>query len=169
MRTDYIYINYLLWSQVIFETVGPFLALIVLNIMIYLNIKKNTTNNKKSSNNNDAKLATILSGIVVLFMVCHFLRLLLSIQELFIIDSIIKCYEMGKSGLSIWTMFAVQASSFLLAVNCSVNIMIYVWLSKDFRENFYKIIGKKYDQSQSSSSDNQAMKTCQTQSKDDSC
>ena len=72
-------------------------------------------------------------GFVALFIVCHLPRLFINIYELANLERIKECND-----LKVIVMFAV--SNFLLAVNSSVNVLVYAYRSKDYREVCKKLI-----------------------------
>ncbi|TRY63922.1 hypothetical protein TCAL_14299 [Tigriopus californicus] len=79
-------------------------------------------------------LAAIFMGFVLVFLVCHFPRLLLNIHELITIREAMECTNLGEHGFSLWSLILISISHFLLVLNSSTNILIYCLLSSKFRE-----------------------------------
>ena len=82
-------------------------------------------------------------GFVLVFLVCHFPRLLLNIHELITIEEAMKCGERGHHPFSVWSMVTISVSHFLLVLNSATNILVYCLLSSKFREECSKIFGSK--------------------------
>ena len=78
-------------------------------------------NSVSSRHRRDSAMAGLLTGIVLMFLFCHFTKLITNIYE---------AYQMLKYGeLRFWPQWADLLSKwnhFMLAVNSSVNIFIYV-------------------------------------------
>lgn len=79
-------------------------------------------------------LAAIFMGFVLVFLVCHFPRLLLNIHELITIREAMECTKQNEHGFSLWSLILISISHFLLVLNSSTNILIYCLLSSKFRE-----------------------------------
>jgi hypothetical protein len=79
-------------------------------------------------------LAAIFMGFVLVFLVCHFPRLLLNIHELVTIREALECTDRGQQGFSLWSLVLIHISHFLLVLNSSTNCLIYCLLSSKFRE-----------------------------------
>lgn len=85
-------------------------------------------------------LAAVCMGFVLVFLVCHFPRLLLNIHELITIKEAMMCGEQGHHPFSVWSMVTISVSHFLLVLNSATNILVYCLLSSKFREECHKII-----------------------------
>ena len=90
---------------------------------------KRNVNRRKQEDN----LAVIFMGIVMVFIVCHFPRVLLSIHEMLIIKRTLRCQAFGKRSFPFWAIITSQFSHLLLVINSSVNSLIYCMLSSKFR------------------------------------
>ena len=88
-------------------------------------------------------LAAVCMGFVLVFLVCHFPRLLLNIHELITIEEAMKCGDNGHHPFSVWSMVTISISHFLLVLNSATNILVYCLLSSKFREECSKIFGGK--------------------------
>ncbi len=78
-------------------------------------------------------LAIIFMGIVLVFLVCHFPRILLSIHEMWIMEDILKCSKAGRKVFPLWALIFSMVSHLFLVINSSVNSLIYCILSSRFR------------------------------------
>ena len=85
-------------------------------------------------------LAAVCMGFVLVFLVCHFPRLLLNIHELITIKEAMMCGEQGHHPFSVWSMVTISVSHFLLVLNSATNILVYCLLSSKFREECSKIL-----------------------------
>lgn len=90
-------------------------------------------------------LAAVCMGFVLVFLVCHFPRLLLNIHELITIKEAMMCGEQGHHPFSVWSMVTISVSHFLLVLNSATNILVYCLLSSKFREECNKIIKSHSD------------------------
>merc|ERR1712224_1036398 len=78
----------------------------------------------------------VLFAIVILFLLFHILRILLNIEEFL---SLLKMNQAEKENckwLPFWTMIAVPVSHTLLQINSSINLFIYCFCNKSFRNVF---------------------------------
>ena len=50
------------------------------------------------------KLAMVLMGIVLAFLVCHFLRIFLNFHEMFVIEEAMECSQAGQRSFSDWVI-----------------------------------------------------------------
>ena len=89
-------------------------------------------------------LAAVCMGFVLVFLVCHFPRLLLNIHELITIKEAMMCGEQGHHPFSVWSMVTISVSHFLLVLNSSTNILVYCLLSSKFREECNKILKNRF-------------------------
>ena len=101
----------------------PVILLTVLNYLIYRGVRRATIfhNSISSHHRRDNTMATLLSSIVVVFLCCHSTKLVTNTYE---------AYQMIYYGeLLVWPPWAEVLSRwnhFMLAVNASINIFIYV-------------------------------------------
>ena len=65
------------------------------------------TRRKNTQRASEMNLAAILLCIVVVFIICHFPRILLNVHELFMLDNMLECGESGKCFL-IYQIFRIQ-------------------------------------------------------------
>lgn len=86
------------------------------------------------ANSNDIKLAPILFGVVIVFVLCNSLRVILNIYDFSVVDSIIDCEKKGVGRLPpSWILCSISVSHLLLMVNSSVNFLVYCVAGTRFR------------------------------------
>ena len=69
--------------------------------------------------------AKVLGGIVLLFMICHSLRLFLNFYEMIFIKHVLDCIKNKQSGFPKWFFITKSLSALMLILNSSVNVIIY--------------------------------------------
>lgn len=84
-------------------------------------------------------LATIFLGMVLVFLLCHLLRICVDVHELMTLEHANECRKAGYKGFPAWSIIAIYLSHVFLVLNSSINILIYCGLSSKFREEFCKI------------------------------
>jgi len=146
-------IYYHTWTWVVFTGLIPLIILIFLNLRILsslrslrcrLEIGKTVTNGSSTTEklrerratqqSRDCNLAIILVSTVVMFFLCHLPRVVTSIYEAANIHSILDCREKGRDKTPIWFMYITNAVQLLMVVNASVNLPIFFFAGKTFRE-----------------------------------
>lgn len=81
----------------------------------------------------------VLFGVVIVFFMCHILRIILDLEELISYEDLNETIEKAQNngevcqGVQFWTMITTDISHFLIIVNASINFFIYCFLSKQFR------------------------------------
>ena len=92
-----------------------FIALVYFNLNIFRGIQMSheRTRRKNTQRASEMNLAAILLCIVVVFIICHFPRILLNVHELFMLDNMLEC---GESGL--------YASHFVQFSSCTPNSVL---------------------------------------------
>jgi len=152
LKKEYI-IYYHTWTWVVFTGLIPLIILIFLNLRILsslrslrcrLEIGKTVTNGSTTSEklrerratqqSRDCNLAIILISTVVMFFLCHLPRVVTSIYEAANIHSILDCRDKGRDKTPIWFMYITNAVQLLMVVNASVNLPIFFFAGKTFRE-----------------------------------
>ena len=87
----------------------------------------------------DIKLAPILFGVVIVFILCNSLRVLLNIYDFTVLDDIIECHKKGVGRYPpTWVMCSVSVSHLLLMVNSSVNFLVYCVAGTRFRRILFR-------------------------------
>ena len=85
-------------------------------------------------------LAVIFMAIVIVFLVCHFPRILLSLQEMLIIKNTMACANQGHYPFPLWVLVLTYFSHILLVLNCSMNSVIYCIVSSKYRAQALKYL-----------------------------
>ncbi len=78
-------------------------------------------------------MALVLAGIVAIFLLCHALRVVLSLHEMLTIKGALKCLAAHRPAFPLWAIISAIFEELLLALNSSVNIVLYIFLNKTFR------------------------------------
>merc|ERR1712142_407346 len=114
----------------------PLFILTVTNFLIYTTISNMSNLNKKSNNRQkrDHNIAMILVGIVIVFTVCNIPRMVINVFEVFQLALYGDIHNWPE-----WCIILSIFSNLLLVLNSSVNIMIYGWKDKKFREILLKL------------------------------
>ena len=78
---------------------------------------------ERSAHEHDS--AKVLGGIVLLFMICHSLRLLLNFYEMIFIKHVLDCISSKQVGFPTWFFITKSFSDLMIIINSSVNVIIY--------------------------------------------
>ena len=149
MRSDELYVLlYTNIANIILTGLLPFTLLAFLNFHIYKGVKRlhqrrvailskrpdpHATNNQKAK---DKSQAIILFAIVLIFLLCHILRIFLNVEDW--LSHKTRFEELAgkgcKYGVPYWALVATPISETLLRVNSSLNFFIYCAFNKSFRD-----------------------------------
>lgn len=83
--------------------------------------------------NSDVKQTFMLFSIVILFVLCHSLRIILNITEFLSLETLATQREKGCDGISFWQHICMPLSEFLLLFNSSANFFVYMLFDKGFQ------------------------------------
>ena len=159
-RYDYHYVFwYINVTNIIFTVVIPFVLLAYLNYNIYIAYQRFGTrqlsNNSSSSvgrkRRNDIKKTKILFLVVLLFVVCHSVRVAMNINECVTMSNLniknFKDYEKAESKgcdvESIWTKYAKPLNQLLLIINATLNFFIYLLFDNGFKDEIKQVAAIK--------------------------
>jgi hypothetical protein len=87
-----------------------------------------------SFTNHEKDLARVLIGIVIMFILCHILRLLINFYETIVIRNAIACESAGQNDFPLWGFVTITCSELLLVFNSSLNMIIYCCINQNFRK-----------------------------------
>ena len=158
--------DYVIWyvnvARLLVQGIIPFISLSFLNYRIYWVMKRraNMINRPLVSKNpssqphvtgaqltaqqkkaNEAQQAVVLFVIVLLFFLCHALRFVINIHELFNLNALKQAIGDPTNDCFSYVAFtSVSVSNCLMTLNASVNFFIYAFTSSTFRE----VVKKKY-------------------------
>ena len=96
-----------------------------------------TPDNRRQKEDN---LAVIFMGIVIVFLVCHFPRIFLSLHEMLVIRNTMACSKVGYYSFPLWALVFAQFSHILLVLNSSMNSVIYCMVSSKYRAQALKYL-----------------------------
>ena len=150
--------RYIALFHVLTKTVVPIILLIYFNSTIYralkklyqkkqhmINIKKEcylnvtTTECYQKTNRNIANLIVVLS-IVCVFVLCHALCPVHIISDVLNNENEHQAWKLGCNGVKFWMLIVTTLSNFLVVVNASVNLFIYVAVNTKFKTTMVKMI-----------------------------
>ena len=128
------------------------LDVIPISFLIYYNVRtyqamKSSTNivSQNSHQHNRIKqensLARVMTGIVVVFVVCHSLRGIVYIYILVRLQSVHSCNDAGSVTFlgPLWFYILFSINGILLAINSSVNMVIYCCINSKFRRHLISL------------------------------
>ena len=141
-------IHYIFWylnvSNLILTVILPSAVLMYLNWKIILSL--NTFSERQSSRPRPSKKTKVLFSIVILFAICHSLRVILNTEEFIYLtrnglwdEANFKEAKNKKCGYEqerIWTRYLVPLGALLVVTNSSLNFFIYVFFDSDFQRVF---------------------------------
>ena len=102
--------------------------------------KKMSTSTTENRRQKEDNLAVIFMGIVIVFLVCHFPRIFLSLHEMLVIRKTMACSRVGYYSFPLWALLFAQFSHILLVLNSSMNSVIYCMVSSKYREQALKYL-----------------------------
>ena len=151
MRKDPYYSKYYIHlSRLIVLGVIPFVLIAYYNFTIYKHIYQRPTMfeediSKRIRQKQENNLSRVLLAIVVLFILCHTLKIFLNFYEMIWIDDVLFCTMNGKDGFPRWSYIVQVFSRFFLVFNSSVNIVIYVTLHHLWTRKQTKLIAAQIE------------------------
>ena len=152
LRTDTVYsLVYIVSLNFIFMSFIPFVALSVLNFSIFKSYRR------MSQNYSDTTMAGFLFSIVIIFLCCHSIRFGLNVYE----GSQMVYYGTILKWNWLCDLLA-KCSQLLLAINSSVNIIIYTAKDIKFRQSLFLIMRCRRGQSAAATIDVDNMTTVVT-------
>ena len=102
------------------------------------NKEKGSTNHNSKTNqkatSTDLKQTFMLFSIVILFVICHALRIIMNISEFLNLEKLSIERKKGCDGISFWQHISMPLSEFLLIFNSSTHFFVYVFFDKSFQQ-----------------------------------
>jgi len=129
---DYI-VYYINGGRLILTQIFPLASLIYFNINIFKGIKfTHARASRNCSSYNEMNLASVLVCIVIMFLFCHFPRLIINCYEFLMIDSLNSdCDDFMPP---VWFLCLTSFMHWLLILNSSSNFIIYCFLGNKFKK-----------------------------------
>ena len=103
-------------------------------ILIHQENRGSTSSHISNFTNHEKEMARVLIGIVIVFVFCHFLRLMINFYETIVFRNALACEMAGKNDFPLWGFMSITCSEFLLVLNSSLNIVIYCFINGNFRK-----------------------------------
>ena len=157
-RVHYLYVLlYINVANFIFTFIIPLVLLLYLNYNVVIAYKQfkgrqpsNIVNNNHRTDgnmirvrrSNEIKKTKILASIVILYVICHALRVAMNINEFVAmmkrgikdIEDYEEALNNGRCGGPIWTRYGKHISQFLLIVNATMNFFIYILCDNSLKQ-----------------------------------
>jgi len=143
LRKNSAYIKfYILYFRLFFMAVLPLLIMVFLNLRIALDIRSAKVQRfgSRKKMKKEVNFCLVLLCIVVTFMCCHSPRTFLDIWEFSHLQSIVECNEKNAQFIpKRWVICLSHVSHFAGVLNSSINFLIYCFIGRNFRKEFFKI------------------------------
>ena len=145
-RNPYYSIYYINPATLLVTGIIPLGLLTYWNTIIYEKIKSSSQWHEQHSRRSTRRIngqrqenefAKVLIGIVVIFILCNFLRVLLDFYEMVNIETIIACNLLGRMGTSSWVIQLNYFSKLMMATDASISMVIYCLINKNFRKKLF--------------------------------
>ena len=99
------------------------------------NNEENGGGKQNQCQSTDYNLAMILAGIVIVFCICHSLRVVLAFYYVSVVERTNQCTEKGEETSHPFRLYIISALNHLmLVVNSSINFIIYCAVGSKFRK-----------------------------------
>ena len=106
--------------------------------------QRSTAAKQQNKNNSDHGRTLVLFAIVILFFVCHALRIILNIEEVANLASEGDPKIESCPILRFWAVVLIPVSNLLIQVNASANFFIYCFCDRVFKEVLVSQLSIKY-------------------------
>ena len=141
--------HYVFWyiniSNLLLTALLPVFVLTYLNCRIYSSLNQfvarqpsvnasQSTSSARRQQTNDVKKVFILFSIVIIFVLCHSIRVILNIDEFINLTRFKEEREKGCDGVNFWAQVIVPINQLLIILNSSANFFIYVFFDKGFQQ-----------------------------------
>ena len=128
--------------------VFPISSLVYYNFKIYKATRSSFTDvvghgaTPYSRNRQENSLVRVMIGIVVVLIICHSLRGPVYIYILVRLQTVQDCSNAGNTFImgSLWFYLLMTVNYMLLAINSSVNMIIYCCINSKFRRHLLSIV-----------------------------
>ena len=121
------------WARFIMLGALPFASISFINYKIYTVVN---TQRRRSLNRmvQEDSLSGVLMMIIVTFLSCNILRLVLNMHEIYVVKEMNLCRCSDLGGFPVWILILGFVSPVLLALNSSINLVIYCVFGTKFRK-----------------------------------
>ena len=151
--------DYVLWYinilHLVVAGIIPFVLLTVLYYKIYKSLKQRRLNRasiisrnlsrRKEERKKETRQTFVLFSIIVLFGMCHALRVILNIEELAVLEKSNEQRKQGCAGVYFWAVVALPISTLLLQLNSCTVFFVYCVCDDIFKEVLKTKILQKRD------------------------
>ena len=132
----------------------PISLLVYYNVRIFKAMKSSANivsqnSNQYNRNKQENGMVKVMTGIVVVFIVCHSLRGIIFIYILVKLEHVHTCNETDSSTFlgPLWFYIIFSLNCVLFAINSSVNMVIYCCVNSKFRKHLISLIMPCYSKS----------------------
>ena len=146
LRMDHYYVLwYINVSNIMLTAIMPIFTLGYLNFKIHASLKifmkrRLVAGRERSNQDNDVKRTFIQLSIVVIFVLCHTLRIVLNIDQFINLNKFKEIHEKGcYQADRVWFRVVAPISQFLILINSSGNFFIYLFFDPIFRKNLQQV------------------------------
>ena len=146
LRMDH---NYVLWyinvSNIMLTAIMPIFTLGYLNFKIHASLKifmkrRPSVSGERRNQDNDVKRTFIQLSIVIIFVLCHTLRIVLNIDQFINLNKFKEIQEKGcYQADRVWFRVVAPISQFLILINSSGNFFIYLFFDPTFRKKLQQV------------------------------
>jgi len=124
------------YIELLVTVVIPWTVLLYLNTRIYFAVTDKTFREQNVSirQRKERSLGLILISIVLVFLICHALKVYLAFYKIHILNKTVFCSEKGMIPQHpLWLHFLNSFNHLMLVISSSANFIIYCFLGKRFR------------------------------------
>ncbi|XP_023327392.1 uncharacterized protein LOC111700642 isoform X2 [Eurytemora carolleeae] len=98
-----------------------------------LGTEREAAKRRRIQQNKDCNLAVVLIFTIFMFLLCNTPRVMSSLIEAYTIKAELACQQKQKIYRGIWYLYTQLVVQFLMLINSSMNLPIYLGLSTHFR------------------------------------
>ena len=130
--------------KIVLLGVVPLLSLTYFNWRIFNAVRLSSQlvqeKDRREQQQKENDLARVLTGIIVLFIVCHTFRVVIEIDNIFTARSLHVCHQLCLPEFTLWTTVVDPLSELMMVINSASNMVIYCCLNANFRKLIFPCI-----------------------------
>lgn len=133
------------YIELLVTVVLPWIILVYLNFRIYLAVTDKSLSgwNEAHRHKREKSLAVILISIVLVFLLCHSLKLYLAFYKIHILNKTVYCNSIGQPpSHPSWLLTINTINHLMLISNSSANFIIYCFMGKRFRKSLLSTLSE---------------------------
>eukprot|EP00090_Calanus_glacialis_P038798 TRINITY_DN67629_c0_g1_i1.p1 TRINITY_DN67629_c0_g1~~TRINITY_DN67629_c0_g1_i1.p1 ORF type:complete len:261 (-),score=67.39 TRINITY_DN67629_c0_g1_i1:107-889(-) len=133
----------LIWHPTLTTGVLPFIALVYMNVQIFIGIRKTRkilSGKQNKQRQSESNLAITLVSIVFMHILCNALRVFLGVLVVALVDIQVSCIKHVDQYIPpLWIMCLESVAHVLVMLNFSSNFLIYCSVSNQFKAALSKL------------------------------